>query len=212
MRRCRGDDVMVSESRAEPPVPSPAQQPLVPAGDVDDAPDAVDQAWRRAVAAAGVRGASPGANQRGARKAWKPTRRAGQPDFAGDTATSGAGPGARDPLLLGELTTSLINHEGWQHKITVAGVMGRWAEVVGEQIAQSCRPESFTDGVLVVRATTTAWATQLTYMTGDLARRMADVVGDGVVDRVEVVGPTAPSWRHGRLRTPYARGARDTYG
>jgi predicted nucleic acid-binding Zn ribbon protein len=90
--------------------------------------------------------------------------------------------------------------------------MARWADVVGDEVAARCTPERFADGVLVVRAATTAWATQLTYLTGDLRRRLAEVVGDGVVHRIEVVGPAAPSWRRGRLRVTGTRGPRDTYG
>ncbi len=126
--------------------------------------------------------------------------------------TSGTGPDSRDPQLLGDLTSEMIAHQGWQDDITVAGVMARWSEVVGEDVARACVPETFVDGVLVVRAATTAWATQLRYLVGDLTRRMAEVVGPGVVDRVDVIGPAAPSWRHGPWRTPYGRGARDTYG
>jgi predicted nucleic acid-binding Zn ribbon protein len=105
-----------------------------------------------------------------------------------------------------------VHEAGWEDRIGVAGVMGRWAEVVGEDVAARCTPERFTDGVLVVRAATTAWATQLSYLAGDLQGRLAAVVGEGVVHRIEVLGPAGPSWRRGRLRVTGTRGPRDTYG
>ncbi|MGF1645683.1 MAG: DUF721 domain-containing protein [Kineosporiaceae bacterium] len=168
-----------------------------------DAVDAVDAAWRRAVAAARARGHRPGdaaGTRRAGTRAW------------GAAVLSGAGPGPRDPQRLGDLAAGMVHEAGWEDRIGVAGVMGRWGEVVGEDVAARCTPERFADGVLVVRAMTTAWATQLSYLTGDLRRRLADVVGEGVVHRIEVLGPAGPSWRHGRLRVTGTRGPRDTYG
>ena len=40
-------------------------------------------------------------------------------------------------------------------------MFARWAELVGEEVAQHATPESFADGTLVVRTDSTAWATQL---------------------------------------------------
>ena len=100
---------------------------------------------------------------------------------------------------------------GWQDEVAVGGVMSRWREAVGPDVAEHCEPEGFTDGVLAVRAATTAWATQLRMLTGHVLTRLAEVVGPGVVERIDVRGPDAPSWRRGRLSVP-GRGARDTYG
>jgi predicted nucleic acid-binding Zn ribbon protein len=41
--------------------------------------------------------------------------------------------------------------------------------------------------------------------------KIAAGVGNGVVKRLKVQGPEAPSWRHGPRRVP-GRGPRDTYG
>lgn len=174
-----------------------------PAGDPagDPAADAIAQAWRRAAAAARMRGSRPGDGGPGRHRGSR-----------GAPISSGAAASGRDPQLIGDLTAAIVADSGWDERISVAGVMGRWAEVVGEDIASRCTPERFDEGVLVVRAETTAWATQLGFMTGDLARRLAEVVGPGVVSRVDVVGPAAPSWSRGRLRVTGTRGPRDTYG
>jgi len=66
------------------------------------------------------------------------------------------------------------------------GVFGRWAEVVGEQVAAHARPVSLRDGTLVVAVDQPGWATQLRFLETDLVRRLAEVAGDGVVARVEV--------------------------
>ena len=41
--------------------------------------------------------------------------------------------------------------------------------------------------------------------------RIEDAIGRGVVGRIRILGPSAPSWRAGQRRVP-GRGPRDTYG
>ena len=62
-----------------------------------------------------------------------------------------------------------------------------------------------------MRADSTAWATQVRLLAPTLLRRLAEELGEGVVERVAVGGPVGPSWRKGLRRVP-GRGPRDTYG
>jgi predicted nucleic acid-binding Zn ribbon protein len=105
----------------------------------------------------------------------------------------------------------LLAERGWEVDLAVGGVMGRWGQVVGDQVAEHCVAESFSDGVLVVRADSTAWATQVKLLAPTVQRRLDDVLGGGVVEHLRVLGPTSANWRHG-ARTVYGRGPRDTYG
>ena len=60
--------------------------------------------------------------------------------------------------------------------------MGRWDEIVGAEIAGARRRRRrFEDGVLAVRADSTAWATQVRLLTPTLLRRLAEELGEGVV-------------------------------
>ena len=106
----------------------------------------------------------------------------------------------------------LVTERGWDDDVAVGGVVGRWAEVVGDDIAGHCRPQAFTDGVLTVQADSTAWATQVRLLVPTLLRRLGEAVGDGVVTKVVVQGPSAPSWRRGPRVAPGSQGPRDTYG
>ncbi len=90
-------------------------------------------------------------------------------------------------------------------------VFGRWAQLVGEEIAEHASPVSLREGELTVQATSTAWATQLRLLQRQLLGRISAGVGRGVVTRLRVQGPAAPTWRHGN-RTVRGRGPRDTYG
>jgi len=124
---------------------------------------------------------------------------------------SGPGADARDPQPLGRLASRLIADSGWADRLSGARVFGQWAQLVGEDVAEHARPIALKDGELTVAASSTAWATQLRLLQGKLLHKIAAGVGNGVVKRMRIQGPTAPSWRKGP-RHVSGRGPRDTYG
>lgn len=89
--------------------------------------------------------------------------------------------------------------------------MGRWPAIVGVEVATHCRPVTFSDGTLTVRADSTAWATQLRLMSSSILGRLETEVGKGTVTELRVQGPSAPSWNHGPRKST-GPGPRDTYG
>lgn len=124
---------------------------------------------------------------------------------------SGSGPDERDPQTLGSLTSSVAQRRGWAPKVSAGVVLGRWSQVVGEDIAAHAEPTALRDGVLHVSAKSTAWATQLRMMQSQILVKIARAVGDGVVTSLRITGPAAPSWHKGE-RHIKGRGPRDTYG
>ncbi len=90
-------------------------------------------------------------------------------------------------------------------------LLSKWPILVGPANAQHSQPESYIDTVLTVRAESTAWATSLRSMAPQLVAKLNAQLGDGTVTRIQVLGPDAPSWKHGR-RSVRGRGPRDTYG
>ena len=124
---------------------------------------------------------------------------------------SGAHPDDRDPQLLGPSLGRLLSERGWETEAAVGGVMGRWAAIVGPEIASHAVPVEFDDGKLTVAADSTAWATQMRLLAPTLLARLADELGAGVVASVTVLGPRSPSWKKG-LFSVRGRGPRDTYG
>jgi len=128
-----------------------------------------------------------------------------------DPSFSGAHPDDRDPQTLDRTLGRFIAEHGWETELRVHGVFSRWSAIVGDEVAEHVRPESFADGRLVVRTESTAWATQMRLLAADLLRRLNDVLGEGTVEIIDVHGPHAPSWSRGRLRVK-GRGPRDTYG
>ncbi|MGZ4609707.1 MAG: DUF721 domain-containing protein [Actinomycetes bacterium] len=128
-----------------------------------------------------------------------------------DSTRSGAHPDDRDPQTLDASLGRLVAEQGWETDAKVGGVMGRWAAIVGAELATHCQPVSFQDGELVVSASSTAWATQVRLLAPTLVRRLAEELGDGLVTQVTVQGPRPPSWKRGPLAVR-GRGPRDTYG
>jgi predicted nucleic acid-binding Zn ribbon protein len=173
--------------------------PVAPSGELTG-PDLVRSALSQARAAARAKGLAPG----------KPVKRRLRPV----ESRSGSGADARDPVLFGAAIRRLVAERGWEETTTAAGVLANWDRLVGPEIADHCRPESLVDGVLVLVAESTAWATQLRLMTRTLQAKLREQVGPDVVSSIVVRGPAQPDWRKGprRVHGTGARGPRDTYG
>jgi len=68
---------------------------------------------------------------------------------------------------------------------TTVTVFSRWAELVGEPVAQHVRPLKLDAGVLVVEVDDPAWATQMKFLESDLLERLR-TAGSGPVERLEI--------------------------
>ena len=162
------------------------------------------EALADAIEDARSRGAGPGVSRS---ESKNPAGRPREPGLAGNRRQPGD-----DPQPLGDAIRKLLAERGWQQRATVGSVFGRWAEIVGPELAAHARPEGLTDGELVVAADSTAWATQLRLLASTLVRRLNAELGDGTVKRVKVRGPAGPARTPGAWRAPGGRGPRDTYG
>lgn len=127
-------------------------------------------------------------------------------------SSSGAHPDERDPQLLDTAMSRLINQHGWELDLRMQAVFGRWAELVGDEVAAHCTPQSFADTRVVVRTDSTAWATQLKLLAPTIVRRLNEELGHGTVSAIEILGPNLPHWKKGRFSSRDGRGPRDTYG
>ena len=175
---------------------------------------------RRALAAAALTEAKADAAARGE---YPASRRPGGTRGDGVPPESGGSPGGSSPrgrhtrgknhdqFLLSNALSGLLAEAGWQQRIAMGSVFGRWADIVGAELAAHTQPDSFADGELAVIADSTAWATQVRLLAPMLVRRLNEEVGNGSVRRVKVRGPQPPR-RRGGLRVPGSRGPGDTYG
>jgi predicted nucleic acid-binding Zn ribbon protein len=161
-----------------------------------DAPQALLNRLRSASEARGTpRGPAPKQQGKTSRRRYSP-----EPVYGG-----------RDPEGVGNVFSRMLAERGWKSPVAIGSVLTRWDEIVGADIAAHCVPESFDADTVLVRCDSTAWATQLRLITPQVLQRFEAELGAGVVKRLSVVGPAAPSWRKGG-RTVKGRGPRDTYG
>ncbi|MGO1581593.1 MAG: DUF721 domain-containing protein [Actinomycetaceae bacterium] len=116
----------------------------------------------------------------GRRRPWRPGPGLG---WAG----SGSSPSRRDPQPIGRIGKQLVRRRGWGREISIATEVVRWREIVGDQVADHCEVETFSDGELVLRASSTAWATQVRLLLPQLERRFEEVAGEGTVATITVL-------------------------
>lgn len=182
-----------------PETPEDGTSPASDAGEVPDRKDdGLDLA--RALTRATAK-ATPAAKVRQRRRDQPPAAR-----------VSGSHPDDRDPQLLDASLGRLVDDHGWELDLRVHGVLARWSDIVGPDIATHTQPESFADGRLVVRTTSTAWATELKLLAPSLVKRLNEELGHGTVLVLEVLGPHGPTWKKGPRSVRGGRGPRDTYG
>ena len=153
-------------------------------------------------------GTAPGSAQRTGADARRPVRARSAPARPGFAAQ----PQRDDPQLLAAAIGGLLEAEGWTLAAATGSVFSRWAEIVGTDLAEHTTPEKLTDGELTVAADSTAWATQLRLLAGQLVKRLNAELGDGTVLRVRVIGPVTTARQPGQWRVRGSRGPRDTYG
>jgi predicted nucleic acid-binding Zn ribbon protein len=154
--------------------------------------------------------AREGARMRGSGK--KPAKAAARERAAkrrgADPTPYGRG---REPAPVGGEISKVIERMGWTEQIEMASVGARWEEIVGAEIAQHCEVMAFEEGVLTLRASSTAWAEQLLVVSGHIRQRVNEEIGRSVVSSIKVERPSTRSWVKGQ-RTVKGRGPRDTYG
>ncbi|MDV8000106.1 DciA family protein [Rhodococcus sp. IEGM 1408] len=124
---------------------------------------------------------------------------------------TGSGADPWDPQPLGRLVGQVAKKRGWDDKVTTGRLFAEWDRIVGEDVSAHATPERLEEGILYVRASSTAWATQLRLVAADILRKIAAAMGPGHVRRLKIEGPEKPSWRMGPLHVS-GRGPRDTYG
>lgn len=119
--------------------------------------------------------------------------------------------GREDAVPVSDVVSELVRSQGWTEQLNAQRVFTDWAGIVGAEVAQHSQVVGFEEHVVEVRASSTAWATQLRLLAPRIVARLNAELGDGSVLRIEIRGPQAPSWVKGK-RSIKGRGPRDTYG
>lgn len=84
---------------------------------------------------------------------------------------TGSGADPWDPQPLGKLFGQIAKKRGWDDKVTTGRLFAEWGRIVGEDVSAHATPDRLEEGILYVRASSTAWATQLRLMSADIDRK-----------------------------------------
>ncbi|MBM7502899.1 DUF721 domain-containing protein [Agromyces aurantiacus] len=117
----------------------------------------------------------------------------------------------RDPRPLGAAIDQLTAQLGWTGPLSQHELLATWPEIAGDEIARHSEPIAIEGGMLQVRCESTAWATQLRMMRGELLAAILERHPGAGVENIRFQGPDAPTWKRGPRSVP-GRGPRDTYG
>ncbi len=119
--------------------------------------------------------------------------------------------GHRDPQPLGDVLMGTASDLGWKTELDRARLISEWPSFIGESVAEHTRVVELREQTLIVQCDSTAWATELRRLRGEVLTRLIDEYPGANIRELKFLAPGAPSWRHG-LRTVPGRGPRDTYG
>ncbi|MFT8639509.1 DUF721 domain-containing protein [Bifidobacterium sp.] len=116
----------------------------------------------------------------------------------------------RDPNRLGGVLEQIAEQSHWVPHLKIAQLERNWNDVVGPAIASHSHVVSYNRGILTIQASSTVWATQLSYLIPQLQDTIAERLEGLPIERIEVTGPHSYSFRRGKFDIP-GRGVRDTY-
>jgi len=122
----------------------------------------------------------------------------------------GQNPG--DPTLVGAILDELVKDREWDSGLAEGNLFATWPAIVGADVAAHTEPISLIDGALLVRCSSTAWATQLGLAHNEILATIRASAPGALVESLRFIGPQAPSWKKGLRSISNGRGPRDTYG
>jgi predicted nucleic acid-binding Zn ribbon protein len=117
-----------------------------------------------------------------------------------------------DPQLISDVLKNLIQDREWQSGIAEGNLFANWESIVGSEIAEHTEPIAILEGVLTIRTSSTAWATQLNLISNDVLASLQASAPGALVEKLSIIGPQGPSWKRGIRTIRGARGPRDTFG
>ena len=90
-----------------------------------------------------------------------------------------------DPKELGASLQQVVG--GLGARSVMLDLHGRWPEVVGDAVAEHCRPRRLEGTHLSVEVDHPGWATELRYLEGQILQRLTEVLPETAVESMSVV-------------------------
>ena len=111
------------------------------------------------------------------------------------------------PEPLGSILAKLFAESHWGEQFHELQALARWREIVGPQIAKQAQPESFKDGILVVRVENSVWLSHLRFLTAELQEKLNREMASPAIKEIRFrLGPVNPDPIPGsQVKSPRAR-------
>ncbi|KAF5288744.1 hypothetical protein FQR65_LT20907 [Abscondita terminalis] len=126
-----------------------------------------------------------------AKSVWKGVparRRKKQVDAPGGKAF---GPG-RDPKALSDVLVVMAGDMGWSVELEQARLLSEWREFAGDSTADHTTVVGISQGVLQIQCDSTAWATELRRLRGEMLTRLLRDYPDAEIRDLRFLAPGAP--------------------
>jgi predicted nucleic acid-binding Zn ribbon protein len=92
-----------------------------------------------------------------------------------------------EPQGIGSVLEELAVGRSLAAGLALGRLARRWRDVVGERLAEESAPLRLDGGLLLVRVSSAAWATQVTFLAGAVAKEANGILGSEIVRTVKVV-------------------------
>ena len=89
-----------------------------------------------------------------------------------------------EPRRLGDILSGALGRMATSEQ---GRAYAAWARAAGEQVASGAQPRHFSRGLLTVECTSSVWANELTYLGGQILRRMDEIAPGHPVKRFRFV-------------------------
>jgi predicted nucleic acid-binding Zn ribbon protein len=99
---------------------------------------------------------------------------------------------SEEPQEIGAVLEGMLGQGPWASGISLGELGRRWDSVVGERLAQETVPVALEGGILLIRASSAAWAAQVRFLSSELRDRANDVLEIALVREVRVSVDAGP--------------------
>lgn len=90
------------------------------------------------------------------------------------------------PEDLASVIQRLVGDQRWDERLRGTSLFDVWEDVVGADLARHATPVRLAGGILVLEVSSSAWATQVSYLADELVQRANAALGQDLVTRVDV--------------------------
>ena len=91
------------------------------------------------------------------------------------------------PEPISSIIRRILSGRGLMGGIEEAEVVGRWAEIVGESLANQTEAVAIEHKILFVRVDDSAWRNELSLMKEDIVEKINDFFGNERVSRIHLL-------------------------